>query len=1688
MKKKSFHTGLALLILMIFSSTYLKAQYNNEWIDYNKAYYKFKVGENGLYRIPYATLQANGLANTPAEHFQLWRNGKEIPLFTSKTAGLLTTADFIEFFGQMNDGKADAVLYKKPEFQLSDKWSLQTDTAAYFLTVNASASNARVLNALNNTASNTLPIEPYFMHRLERNFKDQLNPGYASIVGIYVYSSSYDNGEGWSSRNVQPGSPLVEQYNNLAFAPEGPDARLKITAFGNALNARKLQVSVNGTQIIDQSMDYFTAAIQTTTVQKTLLGRAVDTIRIHNASLVGSDRITLGKYELVYPRKFDFGGNGLFEFTLPGTSVGNYLEVTNFRNNAVAPVLYALSEGKRYVADMTVSGKFRFALPAGGERNFVMLDASVAAVKLVAGMTKRNFVDYAASSRQGNYLMIAHSSLSASSNGDAIQNYKNYRSSNEGGKYQVGIYDIDELVDQFAFGIKKHPLSIKNFIAFAKAYFSINPQHVLLVGKGITYDQYRYNESKLITERINLVPTFGNPGSDNILASSDNDATPEIPIGRLSVTTGDEINAYLEKVKQHDKSLLSINQTVKDKAWMKNFAHVIGGGDPYLQNLINNYMKSAGRYVEDASYGAKVYTFEKITSAGVDLVNSGMLGNLFTEGLGVLTYFGHSSANSMEFNLDDPSIFDNAGKYPLFIANGCNAGNFFIYDTLRATAGKKSITENYVLIPGKGSIGFIASTHYGIVNYLNLYTSILYRRMAQDDYSLTIGQLMTNVLREVIAQGGNNDYYNVLTVEQLLLGGDPAVFLYPHALPDYVVEDPLVKISPTSLSVSNANFDLKVKFQNIGKATQDSVLVHVKRELPDGTMVDLYKQKRTAVYFADSILISVPINPYKDRGQNKIHVTIDPDDKINEITNANNSISKIFTIAEDEVRPVYPIQFAIVNTPSIKLTATTNQFLSAPAQFLLEVDTTEYFNSPMKVMQTQTSLGGIIEFNPTLQLRDSLVFFWRVARKQDTGVVNKWSNSSFVYLSKSGTGWSQSHYFQYLKDTHSGVNFQSGRNLYFNQTLNELRIRTGLFPNGLNTVFINSNILYERGCSGSLNSLEFFLIDHRTNTPYLNKSVGSSGLYNSYNPNNCTLPKPYQFWYYYNDQKSRNNAMNFLDVIPNNTVVLITNYGSLTTASNPRFINDWMSDTLVNGSGKSIYHKLKQIGFTMIDSFSRNVPFYFIALKDINGAWTVKDQKIGQNPSDVLNGTLQYFSDGNNGSSNLQLIGPAKSWSSVHWTGNPLEANSADEIKYKVYGLQRNFNETLLYASSSKIKDTSITFINAKNYPYLRIEQENKDTVNNTPWQQRYLQVKYDPVPEGALTMASNIPMKDTLEVGEPMNFKMAFKNISPTKFDSVRVYMTSTDPSNTTKVIFDGNKKPIVAGDTIMIDHTIDTKNLVGDNVVYINFNPNNAQPEQYLFNNYLNKNIYVRPDTYAPNLDVTFDGVHILNKDIVSPKPNILIKLKDDSRYLALNDTSLFNIRLVYPDGQVRSIRFDNDTLQFSPSKNLPGGDDNAATLIYKPFLKEDGEYELIVTGKDVSSNKSGAIEYRVAFEVYNKSMITNLLNYPNPFTSSTAFVFTLTGTELPSQFRIQILTVTGKIVREITKQELGPIKIGHNITDYKWDGKDQFGQSLANGVYLYRVIADIIGKKIDKLKSTTFNTDKYFQSGYGKMYLMR
>jgi flagellar hook assembly protein FlgD len=208
------------------------------------------------------------------------------------------------------------------------------------------------------------------------------------------------------------------------------------------------------------------------------------------------------------------------------------------------------------------------------------------------------------------------------------------------------------------------------------------------------------------------------------------------------------------------------------------------------------------------------------------------------------------------------------------------------------------------------------------------------------------------------------------------------------------------------------------------------------------------------------------------------------------------------------------------------------------------------------------------------------------------------------------------------------------------------------------------------------------------------------------------------------------------------------------------------------------------------------------------------------------------------------------------------------------------------------------------------------------------------------------------------------------------------------------------------------------------------------------------------------------------------------DENKFLALNNANNFKVYLNPIGGTPTLIPF-GPTLSFTPAV-LP---QNHCSLLLTPTLP-DGNYQLTIQGTDISGNLSGSNSYTIDFQVINKSMITEVLNYPNPFSTSTRFVFILTGSEIPSVFKIQIMTVTGKVIREINEDEIGPIHIGRNITQYAWDGTDKYGSRLANGVYLYRVITSINGQGIDEYQQgyQGANVDQYFTKGWGKMYLMR
>jgi hypothetical protein len=81
---------------------------------------------------------------------------------------------------------------------------------------------------------------------------------------------------------------------------------------------------------------------------------------------------------------------------------------------------------------------------------------------------------------------------------------------------------------------------------------------------------------------------------------------------------------------------------------------------------------------------------------------------------------------------------------------------------------------------------------------------------------------------------------------------------------------------------------------------------------------------------------------------------------------------------------------------------------------------------------------------------------------------------------------------------------------------------------------------------------------------------------------------------------------------------------------------------------------------------------------------------------------------------------------------------------------------------------------------------------------------------------------------------------------------------------------------------------------------------------------------------------------------------------------------------------------------------------------------------------------------------------------------------------------MTVDGSIVKEIDLTDQEALRIGTHLTEYTWDGTDNFNDRLANGVYLYRVkIKDDHYESYDHYETSI---DQFFEKSLGKIVILR
>lgn len=216
---------------------------------------------------------------------------------------------------------------------------------------------------------------------------------------------------------------------------------------------------------------------------------------------------------------------------------------------------------------------------------------------------------------------------------------------------------------------------------------------------------------------------------------------------------------------------------------------------------------------------------------------------------------------------------------------------------------------------------------------------------------------------------------------------------------------------------------------------------------------------------------------------------------------------------------------------------------------------------------------------------------------------------------------------------------------------------------------------------------------------------------------------------------------------------------------------------------------------------------------------------------------------------------------------------------------------------------------------------------------------------------------------------------------------------------------------------------------------------------------------DNEGPTITLFMNDENFISGGITNEAPTLLAKLQDEN---GINTASGIGHDIIaILDGDEANPFKLNDYYQ-SDVDNYQAG------KVSYPFRDlEPGLHTLTFKAWDVYNNSSTS---EIQFVVYNQNeslVIENVLNYPNPFVNYTEFWFNHNSSGV-LDVSVQIFTVSGKLVRTINGQTLGGSKNTSSVSrDITWDGRDDFGDKIGKGVYVYKltVRSNEINKQVEK-----------------------
>lgn len=1673
---------------------------NNYWYNPNKNYYKFYLKEKGVYRVSCNELISAGVplsSTQPIETLELFNNGVSVPIdvVDQDDDSFFNNEDYFQFVGYPPPPSPNTYLniYNRSNVYW---FSYQSDSTGKMY---------KDINGYPQNYDKTYQATRHVLHFEKDSIYERL--GYSNDENVDYWF--------WGKATAQDGHAVFGFEDRFGeFPNKNQDSnhvtlRVQMQGMTNSPwcdTDHKAEISLTdqliGTKIWDgQESQLFEKDfyVSSDSIRIYPAGNRINIwVRGDICQLVDNDEIRINWYEFEYWRNLKTAANN-FIFKSCDTGVLRFWMFDWQRDNMkiYIPERNKIITNPNITNDQYNSVLFVDTTNTGTEYFCVADDYSLSVDSIIIDEPS-NLRDV---SNGADYIIITHTDFMS-----AAQELSEFRSADFPDtsitNVRIKVIDVKQIYDEFSYGLL-NPYALRDFVKYAfENWQKPSPSYIVLLGD-MSYD-YRH---LLVSSRPNFIPSipyfatgYGQAASDNLIVciSGDDDVVPDLAIGRISCETIQEANTLINKLKKYPE-----DQT---KAWRENSILLASGLDEEDENdkgFNDSSLLLGNTYIFPYGYTA-TYVFRYPTKPEhTPYFGEGpRMRDEINKGAALVNYYGHGGGLQWDlvFTDDDIDLLENTGRLPFVISVTCYTAHF---------DNQKIFGEHFNLKEDKGSIAFFGSsglTYWGVGKAINNY--IFNDFFVKRDF--VVGKAILYAKNTVPSVGSYAIQLNLLTYL-----GDPVLKLAIPEHPDFVItsndisitpENPLVndtisvkikygnmgRIFPKDsvmielfASSSDTNYQIgaikrpsfeeqdSVTFTWVpvkGNLFQLTAQVNETEIIPEVDHSDNTTSKYFIVFNLSEPGILKPIDGfstnesfvrfqfsdvgyYTDKGLTYF-IEIDTStgftnplisspglkssepivqwqspDLLNGIyfwrariydgaQYGNWSAARSFTISENS-RPGYFAHGKILNTFSrynVNYSDSTGSLLlnTSPLPARPSVKTF------VKDIVPATPLPDSVRFT-AITTDGTYLYYGNISWIEQ----NSYGGDGKSRIYKIGTGYNGTvtgQYYGTFSDFDDRISnsivYHSDGNIYIPTGKAFQLTRINVVTEQIDTVQVPGGLLRWENSTAEdgpsyLNSNGKYIYnlgfrDPDGNHKYVLRILDPANGWQLFRPDmvlsGSSFDTPTGFFvfgdYIYPSEYYLSNYMRRIRINDGFfeeewiTYVPFQSYYA------------WCTDWVNNRIYASVY---RASGYP--PKFSEFVGNYV----DANGTITTN------------------------------VVGPVAKWNELNY--NLYIPGSTGTYTVNLFGLNKSTQiwDTL----ATKIPATySLQNISPVEYPKLKLGFSLTDSslTSVQSMELKSVSFNYQELPNVFLKKEDISFSPDSMLQGIPITMSFRARNYGDFKMDSLNLefYLNGLD-----SLIYSTNTA--IDPDTISREITIpiSTNHLIFDNK--INVVGTTDQPEYFKFDNLISDKFYVARDSVKPEFSITFDGKQILNGDIISANPDVMITLTDNGP-LPL-DTSFFTIVL---DNDPLSFAHDGLTYDYTPYPN------SKAEIHWKPKLK-DGTYKLIVLAKDGSGNFFDSTSYQITFSVYNETDLTRVYNYPNPFKDDTYFTFELRGNSLPEKVRIKIYTIAGRLIRDI---EIPPSELQIGFNKIYWDGRDQDSDHIANGVYLYKIRADFK----DKTKSVT------------------